>query len=66
MAFFLTKGGRRKSPAALVLFFTVLFDMGGTLEDIRYGDQTIVDVTEKLLKIPARRGPDYLPDLKKE
>lgn len=49
-----------------MLFFTVLFDMGGTLEDIRYGDQTIVDVTEKLLKIPARRGPDYLPDLKKE
>lgn len=25
MAFFLTKEGRRKSPAALVLFFTVLF-----------------------------------------
>ena len=28
---------------------TVLFDMGGTLEDIWYNDQTIQDVTRKLL-----------------
>ena len=37
---------------------TVLFDMGGTLEDIWYNDQTIQKVTKKLLEMLHGYGLD--------
>ena len=46
----------KKEDAALIN--TVLFDMGGTLEDIWYNDQTIQKVTKKLLEMLHGYGLD--------
>ena len=37
---------------------TVLFDMGGTLEDIWYNDETITDVMVKVRAVLEREGLD--------
>ena len=35
---------------------TVLFDMGGTLEDIWYNDDTVTDAMEQLKKVLQANG----------
>ena len=35
---------------------TVLFDMGGTLEDIWYNDDTVTDAMEQLKKVLRANG----------
>ncbi len=40
------------------MIHTVLFDMGGTLEDIWYSDQTIEAVTDRLLEMLEQNGLD--------